>query len=79
MSLKISPELKAQLEAKNIYANSLTELIEVAYALGFRSIQFHHKGYVWLEKEPEAYRGDGNPDEALTLAILQAPKERFIP
>ncbi|MDX2007383.1 MAG: hypothetical protein SFU83_19270 [Meiothermus sp.] len=77
--LKISPELKAQLEAKEVHAETLGELIEAAYALGFRSIQFHHKGYVWLEKEPEAYRGDGNPDEALALAILQAPKERFQP
>ena len=78
MSLKISAELQAQLEAKNITATTLGELIEAAYGLGFRSIQFHHKGYVWLEKEPEAYRGDGNPDEALTLAILQAPPKRVM-
>ncbi len=75
----LSAELIRELEGKGIQAGSLSELIEQAYAQGFRSIQFHEGGYVWLETEPEAYRGDGKPGEALAKALLQAPKERVIP
>ncbi|GIW34647.1 nitroreductase family protein [Meiothermus sp.] len=75
----LPPELLEKLEEKEIEAGSLGQLIEVAFAKGFRSLQFHSKGYVWVEKEPEAYRGDGPPGEALGQALLQAPKERVIP
>lgn len=72
-------ELLEALKEKGLEASSLGQLIEVAFAQGFRSLQFHHKGYVWIEKEPEAYRGDGKPGEALGKALLQAPRERVIP
>ncbi|GFP29069.1 hypothetical protein HKBW3S33_02485, partial [Candidatus Hakubella thermalkaliphila] len=48
-------------------------------SLGFHSLQFHSKGHVWIEKEPEAYRGDGKSGEALARALLQAPRERVTP
>lgn len=72
-------ELVRELEGKEIAVGSLGELIEQVFAQGFRSIQFHRDGHVWIETEPEAYRGDGKPGEALAKALLQAPKERIIP
>ncbi|GEM84167.1 nitroreductase family protein [Meiothermus hypogaeus] len=75
----LPPELLEKLEEKEIEAGSLGQLIEAAFTGGFRSLQFHSKGYVWVEKEPEAYRGDGPPGEALAKALLQSPKERVIP
>mgnify|MGYP005839670191 CR=1 FL=1 len=75
----LPPELLAELQAKGLEAGSLGQLIEATFAQGFRSLQFHSKGYVWIEKEPEAYRGDGKPGEALGQALLQAPRERIIP
>lgn len=72
-------DLVRQLKNLEIEAGSLGQLIEQAYTRGFRSLQFHRSGYVWLEKEPEAYRGDGQPGEALAKALLQAPRERIIP
>lgn len=75
----LSPELLEKLQEKGIEAGSLGQLIEAAFAEGFRSLQFHSEGHVWVEKEPEAYRGEGPPGEALGQALLQAPKERVIP
>ncbi len=75
----LPPKLLEELQAMGLEAGSLGQLIEATFAQGFRSIQFHSKGYAWIEKEPEAYRGDGQPGEALGQALLQAPKERVIP
>lgn len=75
----LPPNLLEELQAKGLEVGSLGQLIEAAFAQGFRSLQFHSKGHVWIEKEPEAYRGDGPPGEALAKALLQAPKERVIP
>lgn len=75
----LSAGLVRELEGKEIAVGSLGELIEGVFAQGFRSIQFHRDGHVWIETEPEAYRGDGKPGEALAKALLQAPKERIIP
>ncbi|MCX7803335.1 MAG: nitroreductase family protein [Meiothermus ruber] len=72
-------ELLEALKEKGLEVGSLGQLIEAAFAQGFRSLQFHHQGHVWIEKEPEAYRGDGKPGEALGKALLQAPRERVIP
>lgn len=71
-------ELLVKLGDRGIQAGSLGQLIEQTLAQGFRSVQFQ-PGLVWIEKEPEAYRGDGKPGEALAQALLQAPKERIIP
>ncbi len=71
--------LLAELEAQGREAGSLGQLIQRAFVLGFRSIQFHRQGHAWIEKEPEAYRGEGTPGEALAKALLQAPEERLIP
>lgn len=72
----LPPELLAQLEAKAEGVGSLGELIEKTFELGFRSIQFHRQGYAWIESEPEAYRGDGGPGEALARALLQMPGDK---
>lgn len=72
-------ELVDQLQAKEIAAGSLGELIEQVFAQDFRSIQFHREGHVWIETEPEAYRGEGKPGPALAEALLQAPRERIVP
>ncbi len=72
-------DLLGQLKTRGIEAGSLGQLIEQAYSMGFRSLQFHSKGHVWIEKEPEAYRADGSPGEALAKALLQAPKEQLVP
>ncbi len=72
-------DLLQLLKSQEIEAGSLGQLIEQTYARGFRSLQFHSKGHVWIEKEPEAYRGDGKPGKALAEALLQAPRERIIP
>lgn len=71
-------ELLQQLRATGIEAGSLGELLEAALDQGFRSVQFQ-PGFVWIETEPEAYRGDGKPGEALAAALLQVPQERVIP
>ncbi len=75
----LPPELLEALGEKGLEAGSLGQLIEATFAQGFRSLQFHSKGYVWIEKEPEAYRGEGKPGEALGKALLEAPRERVIP
>lgn len=75
----LPPKLLEELQGKGIESGSLGQLIEAAFVQGFRSLQFHSKGHVWVEKEPEAYRGEGPPAEALGQALLQAPKERVIP
>jgi hypothetical protein len=75
----LPPELLEALQEKGLEVGSLGQLIEATFAQGFRSLQFHSKGYVWIEKEPEAYRGEGKPGEALGKALLEAPKERVIP
>ncbi|GIW25548.1 nitroreductase family protein [Meiothermus sp.] len=75
----LPPERMQELSAKGLEAGSLGQLIEATFAQGFRSLQFHRQGYVWIEKEPEAYRGEGPPGQALAQALLQAPKERVIP
>lgn len=72
-------DLLLLLKSQEIEAGSLGQLIEQTYARGFRSLMFHSKGHVWIEKEPEAYRGDGKPGKALAEALLQAPRERIIP
>jgi len=71
--------LLQQLKGQEIEAGSLGQLIQQSFDLGFRSLQFHRQGHVWIEKEPEAYRGEGPPGLALAEALLQAPKERIIP
>ncbi len=75
----LPPKLLEEMQAKGLEAGTLGQLIEATFAQGFRSLQFHSKGYVWIEKEPEAYRGDGQPGEALSQALLQAPKEHVVP
>ncbi|KIQ53901.1 nitroreductase family protein [Meiothermus taiwanensis] len=75
----LPPDLLEALKEKGLEAGSLGQLIEAAFAQGFRSLQFHSQGHVWIEKEPEAYRGEGQPGQALAEALLQAPRERIIP
>jgi len=66
-------DLLRQLKNHGIEAGSLGQLIQQTFDLGFRSLQFHRQGHAWIEKEPEAYRGEGAPGEALAKALLQAP------
>ncbi|HEU4741931.1 MAG TPA: nitroreductase family protein [Meiothermus sp.] len=74
------PDLPAgeleKLESYGIQAGSIGELIELAFAQGYRSVLFR-EGVVWLEKEAEAFRGEGKPGEAIIRAFLDAfsPKE----
>lgn len=65
-------ELLERLQERGLEAGSLGELIAQAHARGFRSLQFHSQGHVWIEKEPAAYRGQGAPGEALGQALLEA-------
>lgn len=66
------PAAKVQeLHGQGVQAQSLGGLIEQAFVLGYRGVQFHREGYVWLEAETEAYRGEGRPGEALTEAVLE--------
>lgn len=69
--------LVEQLEARGVEAGSLGGLLEQAFAQSFRSVQFQ-QGFVWIEKEPEAYRGDGGPGEALARALLQLPQDESV-
>jgi hypothetical protein len=68
------PDLSAlwvqQLNQQGIRAHSLGDLIEQVFALGYRGVQFH-QGHVWIEKESQAFRGEGKPAEALVGALLE--------
>lgn len=66
----LPPELLARLGAWAKEVGSLGDLIQATFELGFRSIQFHRQGHVWIESEPQAYRGEGEPGEALARALL---------
>lgn len=72
----LPPEGLKRLEPHGIHAGSLGELIERALAEGYRSVLFR-RGVVWLEREAEAFRGEGKPGEAIIRAFLDAlsPKE----
>ncbi len=57
------------LSAQGLATDSLEKLILEAFAWGARSVQFHEKGHVWIEREPNVFRGEGAPSESILQAL----------
>lgn len=78
----LEPDLPAPLlqtlGERGVQPGSLGQLIEATFAAGFRSVVFR-PGEVWIESEPSAFRGEGQPGVALTQALLEGlePTEKL--
>ena len=60
--------------AFSLAGQTLGQLIEATFEAGYRSVVFR-SGEVWIESEPQAYRGEGRPGEALTQALQEGTEK----